>query len=220
MRKLLIILLVIGVICAVILLKSEPPSIDVAPEVSVGENFETKPETPCNDDIAEGIFTDSRDKQQYSAIKIGELLWMAKNLNYEIDNSWCYDNENSNCEKYGRLYDLNTAKKACPCGWHLPSTKEWNDLIRVTDNESGRAGKKLKSKAFWNGTDEFGFSALPSGRYDDGVFNYVDIYGSWWTATKYVNNTSVSKYMNSDSDNILENNNDNSVGFSVRCVKD
>jgi uncharacterized protein (TIGR02145 family) len=219
MKKLLISLLAIGIIGAIIFFRSAPPSVDTAPEVSVGENIETESETLCNDSIVEGVFTDSRDGQQYPVIKMGDLLWMAKNLNHEIGNSWCYDNENSNCEKYGRLYDLNTAKKACPCGWHLSGANEWNELVRATGNLSA-AGKKLKSKIFWNGTDEFGFSALPSGRYDDGVFNYVGFYSSWWTATKHLDNTSVSRYMNTDSDNILENNNNNSAGFSVRCVKD
>jgi uncharacterized protein (TIGR02145 family) len=207
MKKLLIILLIISVIGAVILLTIAPPPVEAVLEM------------PCNDDVAEGVFTDSRDKQQYSAFKIGDLLWMAKNLNYETDNSWCYGNANSNCEKHGRLYDFNSAKKSCPCGWHLPSTEEWSKLIDAIGNESGEAGKKLKSKILWNGTDEFGFSALPSGRYDDGEFNYVDIYASWWTATRYSDNKSLSRYMNSDSDNILENNNDNYIGFSVRCVK-
>jgi uncharacterized protein (TIGR02145 family) len=221
MKKLLISLLAIGIIGAIIFIKSVSPPVNVAPEVSVGENSETetKSETLCNDSIVEGTFTDSRDEQQYPIIKMGDLLWMAKNLNYKIGNSWCYDNENSNCEKYGRLYDLNTAEKACPCGWHLPSNKEWNELIRTVDNKLGKAGEKLKSKTLWNGTDEFGFSALPAGRYDDGVFNYVGLYSSWWTATSSSNNKSVSRYTNTDSDNMLENNNDNSVGFSVRCVK-
>jgi uncharacterized protein (TIGR02145 family) len=220
MKKLLVIMLAIGTIGTIIFLKSTPSSVDNAPEVFVCEYAETESEMLCNDSIVEGVFTDSRDGQQYPVIKMGDLLWTAKNLNHETGNSWCYDNENFNCEKYGRLYDLSAAKKACPCGWHLPSVKEWNELVRTVDNKLGKAGKKLKSKIFWNGTDEFGFSALPSGRYDDGTFNYVGLYSSWWTATRYLENTSISRYMNSDSDNILENNNNNSAGFSVRCVKD
>jgi uncharacterized protein (TIGR02145 family) len=71
----------------------------------------------------------------------------------------------TNCQKYGRLYNWETAKKVCPFGWHLPSDVEWNKL------GGEEAGKYLKAKNGWNnfksksgnGEDIFGFSALPGG---------------------------------------------------------
>ncbi|MDR3000768.1 MAG: hypothetical protein LBU89_05835, partial [Fibromonadaceae bacterium] len=59
-------------------------------------------------DPRDGKLVDPRDGQRYRITKIGELLWMAENLNYKVAdslNSWCYDDDDSNCEKYGRLYD-------------------------------------------------------------------------------------------------------------------
>jgi uncharacterized protein (TIGR02145 family) len=42
------------------------------------------------------------------------------------------------------------------------------------------AGEALKSKTLWdengNGTDAFGFSALPAGRYDIGFFGLAGVY--------------------------------------------
>jgi len=111
-------------------------------------------------------FTDPRDGKVYKTVKIGEQIWMAENLNYECEGSVCYNNDPANGEKYGRLYDLETAKKACPPGWHLPTMPEWNTLIREIGGIE-MAGKYLKAQSGWhndcNGTDKFGFSALPGG---------------------------------------------------------
>jgi uncharacterized protein (TIGR02145 family) len=145
-----------------------------------------------------GMFTDDRDGKSYKTVKIGGKTWMAENLNYhtpgETDSSWCYDNDNSNCETYGRLYDWETAMEACPAGWHLSSNAEWTALVTVAGGASV-AGKKLKAKNGWgdyngasgNGTDEFGFSALPGGnRFTDGRFGIdgtvmTGYRGYWWT---------------------------------------
>jgi len=112
---------------------------------------------------------------------------MEENLNFATDNSWCYGNNDSNCQKYGRLYTWDTAMKACPAGWRLPTDSDWEELFQAAGGED-KAGKKLKSNTGWNGTDEFGFSALPGGGArntstlrSDVRFNNVGSSGSWWT---------------------------------------
>jgi uncharacterized protein (TIGR02145 family) len=111
-------------------------------------------------------FKDSRDGKTYKKVTIGTQTWMAENLNYAANNSVCYGNSAENCAEYSRLYNWATAKTACPTGWHLPSDDEWTML---TDNVGGSktAGTKLKSAEGWNkdgnGTDDYGFSALPGG---------------------------------------------------------
>jgi len=172
-----------------------------------------------------GTFTDSRDGQAYKAVTIGDQTWMARNLNYKTQSgSWCYEDNTDNCDKYGRLYDWNTAKSACPKGWHLPSKTEWREMVTVVGSSTG--GTKLKSKSGWkengNGTDIYGFSALPGGRRGSGGKFRNAHYGYWWTATDYPVGGANGYYRNIDYNysNVDEDYRDKSNGFSVRCIQD
>ncbi|MCL2283301.1 MAG: GYF domain-containing protein [Fibromonadales bacterium] len=169
-------------------------------------------------------FTDGRDGKTYRKVKIGSQVWMAENLNYDANGSKCYDNNPENCRKYGRLYNWETAMKACPGGWHLPSDAEWTTLTNYVGG-ADVAGSKLKAKSGWNdngnGTDDYGFSALPGGRgYSDGSFIYVESYGYWWSASK--NNASIAYYRYMDYYNSLVSryNINKTHLLSVRCLQD
>jgi uncharacterized protein (TIGR02145 family) len=85
----------------------------------------------------------------------------------------------------------------CPPGWHIPSNADWDKLLHYADStkemigtyESPTAGKYLKSTSGWknggNGTDEFGFSALPGGYSGlDGTFYHIGDGGYWWSASE------------------------------------
>jgi uncharacterized protein (TIGR02145 family)/uncharacterized repeat protein (TIGR02543 family) len=179
----------------------------------------------------------------YKTVTIGGKIWMAENLNYDTANgtgSWCYGNSQDSCTKYGRLYNWNTAmagassstanpsgrRGVCPSGWHLPSRAEWSALVTTVGST---VGKKLKAKSGWNdyngasgnGTDDYGFSALPGGRRGtDGYFYGVDNYGRWWTATEYDASYAYYRHMNYDYDYVLEGYDPKEGGFAVRCVRD
>ncbi|MDR2556001.1 MAG: PEGA domain-containing protein [Fibromonadaceae bacterium] len=179
-------------------------------------------------------FIGSRDGKEYKMIVIGKQTWMAENLNYNADGSKCYDNKPANCDKYGRLYDWNTAKTACPSGWHLPSDKDWNVLMKFvnpncSDNSNCEdAGTKLKAISGWNtskgykaGTDDYGFAALPGGYgSSNGKFNTIGNYGYWWSASEYVANLAYNRIMNYNSEGVYGNLSEDNYLFSVRCVKD
>jgi uncharacterized protein (TIGR02145 family) len=186
--------------------------------------------TACEEKQANTL-TDTRDNKTYKTVKIGTQIWMAENLNFEAKGSMCYDNKPDNCQKYGRLYDGEIAKKACPSGWHLPSKEEWEAL----ETTAGGNINKLKAKSGWedneNGTDEYGFSALPGGKHgyldpeacDDCEPSFWDIgyAGRWWSSTESgIGGSSYSWYIGQDFE-------DRDSGYiykaslrSVRCIKD
>ena len=154
----------------------------------------------------------------YKTVVIGTQTWMAENLNYAVSGSKCYNNLEANCTIYGRLYNLETAKTVCPSGWHLPTDDEWRMMTDyIGDYNTG--GKKLKATSGWNnngnGTDEYGFSALPGGQGSSGGnFIYVGALGVWWTASEYVD----ARSMAYNSESVLWNDNNESSLLSVRCV--
>ncbi len=163
------------------------------------------------------IFTDVRDNKQYNVIKAGKVMWLKNNLDYAAKGSICYDNKPENCDKYGRLYDWYLAQTVCPAGWRLSSHDDWVDLVENTGGNV--SGKKLKSKEQWNGTDNYGFSALPGGFTKSQGFAEQGERGYWWTSDTY-GPSGKHNYMSSARDDVVHSEATKSVGYSVRCVMD
>jgi uncharacterized protein (TIGR02145 family) len=180
------------------------------------------------------ILTDTRDNKTYKTVKIGEQVWMAENLNYQpkTGESRCYANSADSCKKYGRFYDWETAKMACPSGWHLPSKDEWQTLVDFAGGDEV-AGKALKASSGWNdyegksgnGEDKYGFSALPGGYgHDNNNFGDVGKSGLWWTATEMDMGEDPDEgaygrdMYSTDRVGIIGPN--RTAGYSVRCIKD
>ena len=200
-----------------------------------------------NPEISYGEMTDSRDGQIYKTVVIGTRKWMAENLNFETENSSCFNDSLESCGMYGRLYTWSAAmdtagdfstdaigcgqpkdnpwtvsceassdggfiRGVCPEGWHLSSSEEWRALILAGDNPFA-TGTALKSMKGWNdgvgnGTDEFGFSAIP-----------VPVGGYWaefWTPGIGESGPVSETVMH----RVFENDRSSSRKLSVRCVSD
>ena len=162
---------------------------------------------------------------EYKIVKIGNQTWMAENLNYATGNSWCYDDNPSNCYIYGRLYDWKTALNACPSGWHLPSEKEWEEMIDLLGGKD-IAGGKLKKTSGWpppnkDATNSSGFSGLPGGgRGYKGQYMRINRYGYWWSATESSSSSDARNYyMNTNVGRIIKNSSQKNFGLCVRCLK-
>ncbi len=156
----------------------------------------------------------------FRTVRIGSQTWMAENLNCNVSGSKCYDNNPSYCSTYGRLYNWYTAQSVCPSGWHLPSMEDWEVMTAYIGGASTE-GKKLKATSDWNGngTDNYGFSALPGGGgFSDGSFYGAGYYGYWWSSTE--NYTAYSRVMGYGNEDAYWYSDVKDRLFSVRCLKD
>jgi uncharacterized protein (TIGR02145 family) len=176
----------------------------------VGENIVFRVSMPSKF----GRFTDSRDGKTYKTIKIGTQTWMADNLAYKTnDGCWVYDNIESNVKIYGYLYNLETANKVCPSGWHLPAKEEYESLMQNIGGNGSTAFKSLLP----NG--ESGFSALFSGCRALGTFYSIDKYAFFWSSTSNDETSWCFELISAKENNKMVGVGPKS-GLSVRCVKD
>ena len=188
--------------------------------------------------------TDPRDGQTYKIVKIGDQWWMAENLNYYTPaGSWYYNNDSlSHAETYGRLYSWETAmagqkspdkpsgqvRGISPPGWHIPSAKEWEQLIKYLDKYDldGNALKLAETK-FWRNsktaTNKSGFSAVPGGTVSMREKTCSGIH----IKTRFLTSATDKKYqgilgfgLNDNSAEILKVPLELDNGWSLRCVRD
>ena len=210
-----------------------------------------------NPRIQYGTLKDSRDGKTYKTVDINGYTWMAENLKYADSatsenlkgQSWCYENDESNCELYGRLYswsaamDLPTSyldsfadyseqhRGICPEGWHIPFY-EFEDMPK-----SGYTSSFMSL-----GLNEYGFSMLLGGYgtyYDfDGYDSYyeedsgdeenskemkfvdMDSRAGIWSARQTSQSTAYVYYIESYDEIVSNPMGDEYDAYSVRCVKD
>jgi uncharacterized protein (TIGR02145 family) len=143
-----------------------------------------------------------------------------------------YENHAFNVTSYGRLYNwyaVDDARGLCPSGWHVPTDGEWTDLEDFITSQgfSGTEGTALKATAGWygysgNGTDDFGFSALPGGyRYSNGNFSSAGDIGYWWSSSPVGGGGGWYRKLSYTNPDVYRNGNFGPRnGFSVRCLRD
>lgn len=162
----------------------------------------------------------------------------------------CYDGIQANCDVYGRIYTWSEAmgidsswnsiawglgdinkRGICPEGAHVPSVAEWSDLITTVGKQSGVGAedKSLKSTTGWNpngaesgnGTDDFGFHALPSGSRNEYGYNSIGGQSAWLSATESSNpSLAIEYFIFLSSSGLAHGDNAKARGYSLRCVLD
>lgn len=163
-------------------------------------------------------------------VKIGDKEWTVKNLDVEVEGSFCYNKKTENCKKYGRMYTWATAmdieskynstkfenvtmhQGLCPEGTHLPSHEEWTELSEAIQSNSSYMQY---------------FNNQLGGAYDyNGYFRDENYESLFWSSTEYdVSNT----YHNFEfawswsfrqNGSIGTDNGHKITGAYIRCVKD
>jgi len=190
--------------------------------------------TPCA-----GIPNINYEGKTYNTVRIGNQCWLKENLDVGkmIDGSdtakiqaeiekYCYNNQSSNCTKYGGLYTWNEAMQnsseenaqgICPGGWHIPSAADLDTLIRIVKGNSNA----IKEIGEGNGNNSSGFSGLLAGYYRPlwGVyFSSLNQLGTIWTSTsRYPSNAEKAVFSNASVD-FTYYNEIKSYGYSIRCI--
>jgi uncharacterized protein (TIGR02145 family) len=211
-----------------------------------GSDTETKTDYITVESGGTGGTVTDIDGNVYNTVVIGNQEWMAENLKtttyndgtsielLENDTDWennttgayCwYENDQAYyAETYGALYNWYAVETGnlCPDGWHVPTDAEWTALedYITSDGHSGTEGAALKATWGWdsdgNGTDDYGFTALPGGvRYSSGFFSSIGYTGNWWSATDVWY-----RYLSFGDSNVTRSMAGNEIGHSVRCLRD
>ena len=169
-------------------------------------------------------FIDPRDDKSYAIVAIGKFHWFADNLNWEINGSYCYENEDKNCETYGRLYKWEIALNACPQGWHLSTDYEWQALelavgmefqeLAFRSNRGKDEGLKLKVGG------SIGFNAKYAGwRRKDGTYRAMGDNAAFWTSTDADLAHAWHRDINTGDEFVYRSRVYKPYAMSVRCVK-
>ena len=134
-------------------------------------------------------------------------------------------------------YAASDARGLCPEGWHVPTEKDYQTLeIAIGMAEETAAGKpgwrqtdkegtKLKANVEgFNGSDLFGFTAMPAGQRAEGKgnFNNIGTYAYFWTCDEFTDNPEKAyrRVLQAKYETIANSVISKLAGYSVRCVKD
>ena len=195
----------------------------------------------------------------YDIVTIGNQCWFAENLrtdkysNGDVIPYWFQGSPSTNEGQYcvyehsndenGYLYTYYTTidtRNVCPSGWHVPNNTEWNifgeylgvDSLETDYNSSEwlgtNQGTELKS-INWEGTNEWGFNALPGG--SRGMLGNWGLltWARWWSSSVIPStggDVSWGRALVSPNQSpgngskIWYTGFNNQDGLSIRCIKD
>jgi len=151
--------------------------------------------------------------------------WTTANLNVIAAASYCYDDAEANCRRYGRLYTWESAQRVCQTlgdRWRLPTDEEWRQLAKRYGGvmgDSADKGKKVFTALMSGGAS--GFHAVLGGNRSDGKYARLEAHGFYWTASD--NDPSTAPFYNFGKGGHALNRQpqgQKQMAISVRCLRD
>jgi uncharacterized protein (TIGR02145 family) len=151
--------------------------------------------------------------------------WSTTNLNANASPSYCYDNAETNCRRYGRLYTWDSAQRVCESlghGWRLPTDGEWRQLAKRyggVSSDSADMGRAAFTALISGGTS--GFNAVLGGNRSDGQYARLEAHGFYWTASE--NDSASAPFYNFGKGGQALNRQpqgEKRMAISVRCVRE
>ena len=150
--------------------------------------------------------------------------WMTANLNVDTPPSWCYDDAEANCRRYGRLYTWDSARRGCQAlggGWRLPTDDEWRELAKHYGGIGNDAPDKGRAAYAALTGGPSGFSAVLGGnRSAAGQYERLEAHGFYWTASENDATTAPFYNFGKGSQGLYRQPNGlKQMAVSVRCIK-
>src|SRR4051812_17995567 len=113
--------------------------------------------------------------------------WTTQNLNVNTAQSYCYEDAERNCRRYGRLYTWEAARNGCQSlgnGWRLPTDDEWRQMAKHYGGllEDSADGAKAAYRALVIGGTS-GFGAILGGSRISGRYERLKAHGFYWAAS-------------------------------------
>jgi uncharacterized protein (TIGR02145 family) len=150
--------------------------------------------------------------------------WTTANLSVNASPSYCYDDAERNCDRYGRLYPWESAQRVCQWlgdGWRLPTDDEWRQLAKryggVSDDSADK-GRAAFTALLSGGTS--GFNAVLGGNRSNGQYARLEAHGFYWTASD--NNPASAPFYNFGQNGQAlhrQPEGEKQMAVSVRCIK-
>jgi uncharacterized protein (TIGR02145 family) len=152
-----------------------------------------------------------------------------------------YDNDLSYKEDRGLMYtwaavvngsqasnhNPSNVQGICPCGWHVPSDAEWDELINLNGGASAASGKlKETGTTHWwspntGASNESSFSAIPSGdRHYNGSYDNLGAAARYWVTDQNDATQGKVNYLDYNNTTVFKSPLMKNFAISVRCVKD
>jgi uncharacterized protein (TIGR02145 family) len=151
--------------------------------------------------------------------------WMAANLNVNVPGSYCYDDQEQNCNQYGRLYTWQVARESCSHlgdGWRLPDDSDWQRMAESysgIQEVSGDESKKAYKALIVGGSARFNL-VFGGGREPNGGYKRKDAHGFYWTASEISQNTAWFYNLGTGGEMVTRHEGEKDRALSVRCIRD